>query len=317
MPRTRNLITSLLFVLFGVVVITGISYYTQQVNLDQNDPSALYGGEAEFGYTNAGYLIAFQNDTPHAICGAVFMNSSKVITAAHCIDEGDSFALGTGQLNLLTPQKTQKSAISHPSWDRKTSNNDVATLELDNPLPQNTVSALTTASPDMSCDYRVVSYGRTELDPQERLEVERPRKGADVCITNISENIFYLQGPSGGICVGDSGSPIFKKSTGQPVGVISAIIVSQRDIPCYVGNTAIAVRLDSHQAFLNNAVPQPPTGNSAAQGTFSTITFSSESIFTQLRYIEWNTTTILIVVAIMLSLVIAIMYVFSFLDKIR
>jgi hypothetical protein len=315
MPRSRNLISSLFLILFGVVIITIISFYTQQTNLDSNDPSALYGGEAEIGYTNGGFLIALQNDTPHAICGALFIDPKTIITAAHCIDEGNSFAVGIGNLNLLSPQKTQKSATTHPNWDRKTSNNDIATLTVENAIPQDAVSALSIAPPDMSCDYRVVSYGRTELDPQERLEVDRPRKGADVCITKVDQNVFYLQGPKGGICVGDSGSPIFKKSTGQPVGIISAILVSQKEIPCYVGNTAIAVRLDSHQAFLNNNSPTTPTGINATQGTFSAVTFTSESILSQLRYIEWNTTTILMVVSIMLTIVIAIMYIFSFLDN--
>jgi len=238
-----------------VIVLGGLSlfaYILRQTELTTKDSAALYGGELESKYLSAGYLIAYVNNQPSELCGLVYLNGGMALSAAHCLDKGDKYTAGVGQFNVLTFGDIQiSSTTQHSGWDHRKSTYDVGKLSLSSLSSKSVSETARIVEPKQNCNYRIVAYGRTETDG-DQLDLNRPRKGADICITAIDEEVFYINSASGGICVGDSGSPIFEKGTNNVVGIISAIRAKDTSSPCYVGNTAIVVRLDTKSEFIND-----------------------------------------------------------------
>ncbi|GEM_PF-2823958 len=255
-----------LFGLLGMLIaLSAFAYMLRQTELATRESSALYGGESENSYLASGYLIAYQNNQPSELCGLVYLEGGIALSAAHCADKGTKFTGGIGQFNVLTFGDIQFSAFSqHPGWDHKKSTYDVARYTLSSLGTQAINQTATIGVPKQNCNYRIVAYGRTEVDG-ENLELNRPRKGADLCITSIENDIFYLNSSSGGICVGDSGSPIFEKNTNTVVGIVSAIRAKDASNPCYIGNVAIASRLDTKSDYIK------AVSNTAPISTPSTI----------------------------------------------
>lgn len=236
------------FLVVSLIAIITVGFYVRDTRIATQKSSALYGGEAEAGYFPAGYMIAYKSGVPSELCGILFFSETTGISAAHCLDGADKFTAGQGNFNTTTLGDVQiKAFAQHPLWDRKKSDNDLSVLTFEK--PQTNSAPVSIVVPKEACNYRIIGYGRTELD-QGTLTLDRPRKGADVCVSLVDENVVYINGSKGGICVGDSGSPIFEKDTNNVIGVISAIIVKDTKDPCYIGNTAIVIRLDKKTDYI-------------------------------------------------------------------
>lgn len=224
-----------------------------RTTLSSEDSSALYGGRLETGYPSAGFMLSYDGLNLVDLCGIVLISPSTAVSAAHCFDKGTEFYQG---INEFKSEKTSLTAVSafkqKQGWDRRTSTNDfaVATLSRTPPLALGEYAQVTT--PKVGCNYVVVAYGRNETEINAGgLTMERPRKSADVCITSMDANVFYINSSDGGICNGDSGSPIYEKNSNRFVGVVSAIIRPQDGSPaCFVGNTAIVNRADNNLNFI-------------------------------------------------------------------
>ena len=81
------------------------------------------------------------------------------------------------------------------------------------------------------------------------------RKKASVCIEEVSSHTFIVRGQDGGVCYGDSGSPVFKKGTNELIGVLSSIRTSASESkggPCSLENRANAVRVDKNIGFISS-----------------------------------------------------------------
>lgn len=269
----------------GIIVVLGM--YVRNVQISAQESSALYGGQAEAGYPSAGFLIGYMNTSPSELCGIVYLNSSTAISAAHCLDKSTTFTSGVGALTVNRASLYDVVATSqHPEWDHRKSANDIARITMDQ-RSSGLLAGVSAkiVSPKESCNYRIVAYGRTESDTAGGLSLTRERKGADVCITYFDDNLLYINSGKGGVCVGDSGSPIYEKDTNNVVGIISAIIVKDKQQSCYIGNTAIAVRLDAKRDFIQGISTAQPTPTAtqpqATVAEFSKVTFSSDSTLLQ------------------------------------
>jgi hypothetical protein len=222
------------------------------------DSSALFGGQLEFGYPSAGYLISYESGGGFKTCGYSLINNNIGITASHCVDNSESIYLGVGNFSLNPENNVLVTrAIQKEQWvNDKQRRHDFATLVFnDDKNLFNDFAELT--SPQIGCNYRVVAYGRAETDSQYGA-LSRQRKSAQMCITSIENEIFFIKGfnETSGICFGDSGSPLYSNETNQVVGVIASIVLEDENgnDPCAFGNTAIVVRTDANSRIVNENI---------------------------------------------------------------
>jgi secreted trypsin-like serine protease len=245
MNRKPKQIIKVAFILMILLISIMVIRVVQNSNLANEDASAIYGGEEEWSYFSAGYLISENKDGSFNYCSATSLNDGLAITAAHCVQNSEKIYLGFGGRTFSTFGSMQvKEFYINSGWDGQDIRYDFAVLLYENPQDL-FVDNAEILSPAEGCNYRVVGYGKTSQDDEQGV---RPRQGADICIERIEGDNFYIQGETSGICTGDSGSPIYVKDTNFVVGVISSIVLeaggNERDA-CSLQNTAVAVRADN------------------------------------------------------------------------
>lgn len=238
------------FALFALILITaGLGFLafwiSQQLNdedLSSEDSSALVGGNVEAGYPSAGFILARLSSTSFGACGASYLGQGTVVTAAHCIEQQSDTIFGIGP-SFDNPTETfeilEYEPIVFPFNDNV--EEDFAVLRFDDSNLDLTEARIST--PTISCGYEVVGYGQEDNSDVEDLSNGR-KKSITVCIDSIATATFEIQGQNGGICFGDSGSPIYRTDTEEVVGIISSITFPEGAEPCFIGNTGVAVRTD-------------------------------------------------------------------------
>lgn len=279
--RILGLFTFLIIIVGGSLIITKLI----QNNNSPEDSFAITGGRIESGYKFAGFLVAQKSDNRANICGISFLNSKVGVTAAHCFDNYLEVYAALGDFNLDVGRINRAASVDlHQNWDTKLgwtleqSKSDIAIITLKDSISAN--QFITIGTPDVSCNYIVVGYGQTG---EENIDnTNRPRKSTDICITELDEQTMLFRGSGGGLCPGDSGSPIIKKSTNEVIGILSAVetLPNSSTVNCSVDNIGIALRLDRKQDFINKfitaTVPSKPSCGAADfnnDGQFSLIDF--------------------------------------------
>lgn len=250
-------VKTLILVLLLIVTLSGSALIVQRISEDlaPEQSSALFGGELEFGYPFAGYMIAYGENGGASICSMTYLTPRIGVTAAHCTNPGSTILAGESAFSSNTADNTQASAYhTKPGWDFKTSNNDFSVVELD----ANSIGVREYAkvgTPGLGCNYKIVAYGRTEDEASVSLR-NRLRKSATVCITNIEQDLFYVKASGGGICFGDSGSAIYEKDTNKVVGLVSAIIAGGfgQSAKCAYDNQAAVIRADNNLGFISQYI---------------------------------------------------------------
>jgi V8-like Glu-specific endopeptidase len=239
-----------------LVLVVGMYGVIRLISLNQSadDSDALYGGELELGYPFAGFLISFEPGGGSKTCGYSVLSKNLAITAAHCVDNSEQIYLGLGDFSTNTSNLMRVTqATQLEGWiSGKERSQDFAILNFND--TQSFYSDFAEiASPTEGCNFRVVAYGRTE-NPEETFT--KPRKSAIVCASSIGPNTYMIKGDKSGICFGDSGSPLFYNETNKFAGVVVSIVLENPNDtdPCAIGNTAIVVRPDAYQSFVNNTL---------------------------------------------------------------
>ena len=282
MKKTNNPIKVVIMALVGIILLVGIMLVVERINSDlaPEDSSALFGGEIEYGYPYAGYMLNVAAEGGINICSVTYLSKDIGVTAAHCVLPGSTVYTGYSAFSANNLDNAKADTFhTRPGWDFKTSNNDFAVIELgskDLGVP----SFAQVSTPQLGCNYVVVAYGRTEDETSINLN-NRLRKSATMCITNIEKDLFYIAGSGGGICFGDSGSAIFERDTNKLVGVVSAIISANagQQAKCALDNQAVVARADYNLGFISNYANIAPFVDTAAiacnDATCSNITNTS------------------------------------------
>jgi hypothetical protein len=251
--KKKKVIVVLLLILLPILSVLAITIALISRNVTPEDSAAIYGGQLEQGYPYVGYLVSYLPQNQINVCGTVYLDNKTAISAAHCVDDASSVYLGDFDFSSYVSNNYETAALQiKQGWDRVNSENDLAVLRLKDPI--NSIGYFATvASPELGCNYIVVGYGQTE-NKEELAEGTRLRKSAELCIEKIENNVLYIKGQGGGICYGDSGSPIFEKDTNKLVGIISGIYSTNLNQGnyCDIDNTAIVVRLDTNIQFINS-----------------------------------------------------------------
>lgn len=244
-----------------VLAVAGLflqSTFVQRNNAPTNT-GAIFGGRIEQNFISAGYIIATLETGGAKLCGFTHIQPGVLLTAAHCLDSVSKVVIKVdpSQPEITIPSN-QITFIKKSDWNGSDISKDVAIITFDPSVTENLTLA-SIAEPKVSCDYRVVGFGRTLEDGSTVSNEEREKRSTAVCITSITDDLIYLQGVSGGICLGDSGSPLYLDRENEDilVGIISSIVIenSSSSEPCFVNNKAVAVRTDANLDFITEFAP--------------------------------------------------------------
>lgn len=248
---------SLIFIFVFLLSLPIITIIYDRVGEDQSaeNSSAIFGGRLERDYPSAGYMIAYVNDTTASICGLVKLDTGLAITAAHCMTDVAKVYLSADPTEpQIVLNAVPVDIFTKAGWDGTNSKYDFSVLQFDE--EERSTAVANVATPKIGCDYRLVGYGRTE-DDNGVLGINREKRSTALCINSYDDNLLYIEGDGGGICLGDSGSPIYEEGTHNVVGIISSVVVkngSDPENPCYIGNEGVAVRVDKNLSFVASVV---------------------------------------------------------------
>lgn len=251
------------FVLGVQLVLIGFgvyfSYLVAKEKLSVEDAHALYGGQVEYNYKSAGFLINYTTNNSIKQCGYAALSKTIGITAAHCVEDGKVLYVGTGEFNPSNVVQVND-ALAREGWIKnKDRLGDFAVLNFQGDSTFTDFAEIGT--PKAGCNYRVVAYGRTEDPSSAKL-----RKSALLCASNINAVTFQIQGYNSGICFGDSGSPVYVDGTNTVVGVVVSIINSANpNEPCNISNQATVMRADANTALITGFI-QTTNANSGSNG---------------------------------------------------
>lgn len=208
--------------------------------------------EGEYPY--ASYVITYGLGGSANVCGLVHIESGLAVTAGHCFDNQSKAYLGYSLFDFsVNDNYLADEVVVNPNWNGKDVIYDIAIIKPPEEFYENDSYAIV-GSPSVGCGYEVYGYGQSEKDFSMN-NIQKLSKKSDFCIEKIDDNLIFLRGDGGGICFGDSGSPVFHKESGELVGIISSIISSDEKgniNPCSVGNKAVAVRIDAKKEFIDN-----------------------------------------------------------------
>lgn len=239
MLNSSQRIIALLAAFFTLPVLTAAGSQPLDGFIATTDESRIInGGQADL--TDAPYIVAINAPDGYAgnadgeldnWCGGALISSTKVLTAAHCVEgyPNDDFELNIGSTKRLggTDAAIADSWV-HPEYESPSGGHDVAVLTLDREVEDPTAELNDDPSFPPAGEHAVAfGWGETETgDPVNDLrKVTVPVVGDEGCsgsyATHDSESMLCAGYHEGGMdaCQGDSGGPLVMD--GQVVGLVS------------------------------------------------------------------------------------------------
>jgi len=197
--------------------------------------SAVVGGsaaaEGQYAFT------ASLQDGDFAFCGGSVISPGWVLTAAHCVPDGDatnlSVVVGTTDNSNGSGQRLPVAdVIVHPSYDPRSMTHDAALLRLSGTTSVTPIALAGSADDDLEADgapVTVTGWGdQTPIAGGGLLTTNKLRK---VDLRVVGDDSCSADGATGvcaeallkDSCQGDSGGPLFGTKGGRPVqvGIVS------------------------------------------------------------------------------------------------
>jgi hypothetical protein len=169
----------------------------------------IFGGEPALQDTWS-WTISLQNGSNH-FCGGSILNEQYIITAAHCLAKIISLSnitvcAGTNRLPGTCPQRREiQTIINHPSYNRKTYENDISLIQVKVPFNFTDTSIAriclpnTTHSdqyPETGTDVIAVGWGKNEMghqpDTLQQVTIQVVDELNDTCASVLNNYLVQL-----------------------------------------------------------------------------------------------------------------------------
>jgi len=241
----------------------------------------IVGGDTAVSHS-WGWAVSLRDYSDESICGGSILSPNYVLTAAHCVVDSVGIAnlysvvVGADRLSSSEGQKISLSRIIiHPSYNRKTNENDIALLYLSKPInlaDPNVAKMCLPAVPELEQSrYPVVtksivaigwgttSQGGSVSDTLRQVTVKTVASKDKTCKSTIrNDKLQFCAAVSGGgkdTCQGDSGGPIMYYSEADRVWVLAGVTSYGRGCasPNYAGiYTRVSAYIDWIKSNVNN-----------------------------------------------------------------
>ncbi|NXJ08803.1 CTRL protease, partial [Odontophorus gujanensis] len=244
----------------GVPLISPSVQYSERIINGQNAVSGSWP-----------WQVSLQTRSGSHFCGGSLINEYWVVTAAHCEFSPYSHVVVLGEYNLNSATesvqvKTVAKAVTHPSWNAYTLNNDITLLKLSSPAQLNSrVSPVCLASSNLALSSNTqcvtTGWGRTNTISNalaSRLQqVTLPLISQSQCQqywgSKITSSMLCAGGAGASSCQGDSGGPLVYNS-GDSWTLIG--IVSWGSSNCNVNTPAVYTRVSHFRDWIDQTVAQ-------------------------------------------------------------
>ncbi|XP_059118562.1 chymotrypsin-like protease CTRL-1 [Peromyscus eremicus] len=242
----------------GVPAITPVLSYNQRIVNGENAVSGSWP-----------WQVSLQESNGYHFCGGSLISQNWVVTAAHCqVTPGQHFVVlgeydrssNAEPVQVLSISK----AITHPSWNPTTMNNDVTLLKLASPAQYTRrISPVCLASSNEALPAGLTcvttGWGRTSgvgnVTPARLQQVVLPLVTVNQCRqywgSRITDSMICAGGSGASSCQGDSGGPLVcqKGNTWVLIG-----IVSWGTQNCNVQAPAMYARVSKFNTWINQVM---------------------------------------------------------------
>ncbi|KAF0971899.1 hypothetical protein FDP41_009595 [Naegleria fowleri] len=265
---------------------------------------------AQFDSKVSGGTSATDNEFPHMVsiqyfssptatgihyCGGTLISPKHVVTASHCeigltmdkirIVMGSSSNVCSS--NLAASQKCIMRGVTrftkHPNYDSSTIKNDIAIIELDQPVPLDgwrvTSAVVEGSTIPTNTQVYIAGWGRTTSSSSvtNLQKAQVPVSPASVCnAKNLGmttpQQICGGNGNGIDTCGGDSGGPLFRKvvpQSGLPIFVLAGV-VSYGPPGCGGSNVGVYTNATHYLDFIRSQV------STGTQYTVATLAYGAQ-----------------------------------------
>ena len=211
-------------------------------------------GTTYTGHPSVGWLHIAGN----TLCTATLVGKKTVLTAAHCIQTGQShvFYVGTGSYTAV-------STHPHPQYNATTKAHDIALVMLSTEPTTIDPSTISEFTPTVGQGITLIGYGITATGNTDQ--------GTKRMATNVISNVYSTQfrfngtgGGTGNTCNGDSGGPAFGM-----VGSNEVLLGTTIGGPEPCGQYGVDSRVDYYRTWLKT------TSGGDLAGTCSVVDLNS------------------------------------------
>ncbi|MCA9380938.1 trypsin-like serine protease [Candidatus Dojkabacteria bacterium] len=261
----------LVFLGFFLIASIAIGLYAYRSANQSSDVSVLLNAEQELMYPETTFLLSQKVNGSTYLCGGTALDSTHIVTAAHCIADSVKVKVGaSNEIYLGAPLKEVDTLNVEENWqdigskiienasslDAFTtySDNDIAILKIKDSSPEFT-SIAKVGNFATGCGYELTAYGTTLDEIDSDLKFPRLKESISVCLSYYNGKTIRVLPESGtGVCLGDSGSPIYRKGTNEVVAIISMVLSDDANQLCKIDNLALATVVGSHQGFISQYI---------------------------------------------------------------